>query len=97
MASMLPGTSTGRRWFFGPIRFPVHRADEGQGALRTRCRERPRLQSLNLSSWGMDGMLARHPSDQQEHVRRFKTESEAKNWIARKSKAWLKKRDYADD
>jgi hypothetical protein len=45
----------------------------------------------------MDGMLARHPSDQQEHVRRFKTESEAKNWIARKSKAWLKKRDYADD
>ena len=27
-------------------------------------------------------VLARHPSGQQEHVRRFKTESEAKNWIA---------------
>jgi hypothetical protein len=26
--------------------------------------------------------LARHPSGQYEHVRRFKTESEAKNWIA---------------
>ena len=36
-------------------------------------------------------MLARHPSGQQEHVRRFKTESEAKNWIARKSKAWAEK------
>jgi hypothetical protein len=42
-------------------------------------------------------VLARHPSGQQEHVRRFKTESEAKYWIARKSKAWLKKRGYADD
>jgi hypothetical protein len=42
-------------------------------------------------------VLARHPSGQQEQVRRFKTESEAKNWIVRKSKAWLKKRGYADD
>jgi hypothetical protein len=37
-------------------------------------------------------VLARHPSGQQEHVRRFKSEREAKNWIARESKAWLKKR-----
>jgi hypothetical protein len=42
-------------------------------------------------------VLARHPNGQQEHVRRFKTESEAKYWIARKSKAWLNKRGYADD
>jgi hypothetical protein len=42
-------------------------------------------------------VLARHPSGQQEHVRRFKAESEAKNWIARKSKAWLKKRGYPHD
>jgi len=42
-------------------------------------------------------VLARHPSGQREHVRRFKTETEAKNWIARKSKAWFKKRGYADD
>jgi hypothetical protein len=27
----------------------------------------------------------------------FKSETEAKNWIARKSKAWLKKQGYADD
>jgi hypothetical protein len=33
----------------------------------------------------------RHPSGQHVHVRRFKTQSEAKYWIARKSKAWLKK------
>ena len=37
-------------------------------------------------------VLARHPSGQHVHVRRFKTQSEAKYWIARKSKAWLKKR-----
>ena len=36
-------------------------------------------------------VLARHPSGQLVHVRRFKTQSEAKFWIARKSKAWLKK------
>ena len=42
-------------------------------------------------------MVATHPSGQREHVRRFKTETEAKYWIARKSKAWLKKRGYADD
>jgi hypothetical protein len=42
-------------------------------------------------------VLARHPSGQREHVRRFKSETEAKNWIARKSKAWLKKQGYADD
>jgi hypothetical protein len=42
-------------------------------------------------------VLARHPSGQREHVRRFKSETEAKNWIARKSTAWLKKRGYADD
>src|SRR3984893_14773737 len=42
-------------------------------------------------------VLARHPSGQRVHVRRFKTQSEAKYWIARKSKAWLKKRGYADD
>ena len=41
-------------------------------------------------------VLSRHPSGQREHVRRFKTETEAKNWIARKSKAWLKKRSYGD-
>ena len=41
-------------------------------------------------------VVATHPGGQQEHVRRFKTESEAKYWIARKSKAWLKKRDYSD-
>ena len=40
-------------------------------------------------------VLARHPSGQREHVRRFKTETEAKYWIARKSKAWFKKRGYA--
>ena len=32
-----------------------------------------------------------------KHVRRFKTETEAKYWISRKSKAWLKKRGYGDD
>jgi hypothetical protein len=42
-------------------------------------------------------VLARHPSGQLVHVRRFNTQSEAKFWIARKSKAWLKKRGYADD
>ena len=42
-------------------------------------------------------VLARHPSGQLVHVRRFKTQSEAKFWIARKSKAWLKKQGYADD
>jgi hypothetical protein len=42
-------------------------------------------------------VFATHRSGQQEHVRRFKTETEAKNWIARKSKAWLKKRGYPDD
>jgi hypothetical protein len=36
-------------------------------------------------------VLARHPSGQLVRVRRFKTQSEAKFWIARKSKAWLKK------
>ena len=40
-------------------------------------------------------VLARHPRGQKVHVRRFKTESEAKNWIARKPKAWLKKRGSA--
>jgi hypothetical protein len=34
-------------------------------------------------------VLARHPSGQYVHVRRFNTQSEAKFWIARKSKAWL--------
>ena len=38
-----------------------------------------------------------HPSGQLVHVRRFKTQSEAKYWIARKSKAWLKKQGYVDD
>ena len=42
-------------------------------------------------------VLARHPSGQKEYVRRFRTETDAKKWIARKSKAWLKKRGYADD
>ena len=42
-------------------------------------------------------VLARHPSGQHVHVRRFKTQSEAKFWIARKSKAWLKKQGYVDD
>jgi hypothetical protein len=42
-------------------------------------------------------VLARHPSGQRVHVRRFKTQSEAKYWIARKSKAWLKKQGYVDD
>ena len=42
-------------------------------------------------------VLARHPSGQHVHVRRFKTQGEAKFWIARKSKAWLKKQDYVDD
>ena len=42
-------------------------------------------------------VVATHPSGQREHIRRFKTETEAKDWIARKSKAWLKKRGYADD
>jgi hypothetical protein len=42
-------------------------------------------------------VLARHPSGQREHVRRFKTDTQAKSWIAIKSKAWLKKRGYADD
>jgi hypothetical protein len=42
-------------------------------------------------------VVARHRSGQQEHVRRFKTETEAKYWISRKSKAWLKKRGYAND
>ena len=41
-------------------------------------------------------VLARHPSGQQEHVRRFKSETEAKKWIATKSKAWLQKRGYTD-
>ena len=36
-------------------------------------------------------VLARHPSGQQEHVRRFKTESEAKNWIARKVESLAQK------
>src|SRR4029077_17636923 len=42
-------------------------------------------------------VLARHPSSQLVHVRRFKTQSEAKFWIARKSKAWLKKQGYVGD
>jgi hypothetical protein len=42
-------------------------------------------------------VAARHPSGQKEYVRRFRTEIEAKKWVARKSKAWLKKRGYADD
>jgi hypothetical protein len=42
-------------------------------------------------------VLARHPSGQLVHVRRFKTQGEAKFWIARKSKAWLKKQGYVDD
>jgi hypothetical protein len=42
-------------------------------------------------------VLARHPSGQHVHARRFKTQSEAKYWIARKSKAWLKKQGYVDD
>jgi hypothetical protein len=42
-------------------------------------------------------VLARHPSGQKEYVRRFRTETEAKKWIARKSKAWLKKQGYADE
>ena len=42
-------------------------------------------------------VLARHPSGQHEHVRTFKTETEAKYLVARKSKAWLKKRGYTDD
>ena len=42
-------------------------------------------------------VLARHPSGQLVHVRRFKIQSEAKFWIARKSKAWLKKQGYVDD
>ena len=41
-------------------------------------------------------VLARHPSSQLVHVRRFKTQSEAKFWIARKSKAWLKKQGYVN-
>jgi hypothetical protein len=42
-------------------------------------------------------VVARHPSGQKEYVRRFRTQNEAKKWTARKSKAWLKKRGYADD
>ena len=41
-------------------------------------------------------VIARHPSGQYEHVRRFKSETEAKKWIATKSKAWLQKRGYTD-
>jgi hypothetical protein len=37
-------------------------------------------------------VVATRPSGQHEHIRRFKTESEANHWIARKSEAWLKKR-----
>jgi hypothetical protein len=42
-------------------------------------------------------VLARHPTGQHVHVRRFKTQGEAMFWIARKSKAWLKKQGYVDD
>ena len=42
-------------------------------------------------------VIATHPSGQHEHIRRFKTETEARRWIIRKSKAWLKKRGYTGD
>ena len=57
---------------------------------------RPHLSSLSLKLGHEWYVVATHPSGQREHVRRFKTETEAKYWIARKSKAWLKKRGYAD-
>jgi hypothetical protein len=42
-------------------------------------------------------VMATHPSGRREHIRRFKTEAEARRWITRKSKAWLKRRGYMGD
>jgi hypothetical protein len=54
----------------------------------------PTIASLKLEhEWYV---MATHSSGQREHIRRFKTEAEARRWIIRKSKAWLKKRGYAD-
>jgi hypothetical protein len=37
-------------------------------------------------------VVAKRPSGQKERIRRFKTKGQAKNWIVRKSEAWLRKR-----
>jgi hypothetical protein len=42
-------------------------------------------------------VIATYPRGQQEHITGFKTETEAKDWIAKDSKTWLRKRGYADD
>jgi hypothetical protein len=42
-------------------------------------------------------VFTKRPSGQKELIRRFKTEAQAKAWIARKSEAWLMSRSYADD
>jgi hypothetical protein len=59
------------------------------GAVRG-CPGSPRLYLLKSGEWYV--LASHHPSSQREHVHRFKSETEAKNWIARKSKAWLRKR-----
>jgi hypothetical protein len=48
---------------------------------------------LGLHQLCIEGRTVACHSLEYEHVRRFKSETEAKYWISRKSKAWLKKRD----
>jgi hypothetical protein len=42
-------------------------------------------------------VVATHPGGEGEHITRFKTEDDAKDWIANESEAWLKKRGYGGE
>ena len=39
-------------------------------------------------------VVATYPRGGEEHIQGFKNETEAKDWIAKHSRAWLKKRGY---
>jgi hypothetical protein len=41
-------------------------------------------------------VVATYPRGQEEHITGFRNEAEAKDWIAKHSRAWLKKRGYLD-
>jgi hypothetical protein len=42
-------------------------------------------------------IVAAYPSGQEERIIGFKTEVAAKDWIANDSKAWRRRRGYADE
>jgi hypothetical protein len=42
-------------------------------------------------------IVATYPSGQEENILGFETEEAAKAWIANDSKAWRKRRGYADE